>query len=122
MISSAQECGEIIRSAKLALEMRGKFFFGNEKIENELVELNLLSKSERYMAVELLLDEISFASYQGPAPPNDICSHPPYRGTALHAFRLNSTTLGRRIYFKFSVVSGKSGDSLAVYALHPPRN
>lgn len=122
MISSGQECAEVIRSAKAALEVRGNFFFGNEKIENELVELNLLSRSERYMAVEILLDEISFASYQGPAPPNDVCSHPPYRGSVLHAFCLNSASLGKRVYFKFSVVSGKSGASLALYALHPPRN
>lgn len=122
MISSSVECAAILRSAKAALATHGNFFLGNLKIESELVDLDLLTSSERFMTVDLLLDEISFAQYQGPAPPNDVCAHLPYKGAPLHAFCWKSSSLGKRIYLKFSVVSTNAGDRLVLYSLHPPRN
>ncbi len=69
MIPSPQESAEAISSAKEALENYSRFFFGNAKLENELYDLGLLSAEERYMAVDIALQEITPADRRGPNPP-----------------------------------------------------
>ena len=122
MISSRQECEGVLHKARIALEAYGKFWLGNDKIETEMVDLELLTASERFMSLDLILNEIGYDSYQGPAPPQDVSSHPPFKGFPLHAFCWNSVSLGRRMYFKFSIITGSGRSRLAVYSLHAPRS
>ena len=122
MIPSDQESADAIRSAKDALENHRRFFLGNSKLDNELYCLGLLTAEERYMAVDIALQEITPANRRGPNPPNDITSYGLLKGQRLCAFRWQSAEFKRVMYFKFAVVGGKSGKpQLVVYSLHENR-
>ena len=86
MIPSQQESAEAISLAKDALEEYNRFFFGNAKIESELYDLGLLTAEERYMAIDVVLQEITPTDRKGPNPPNDITSYGSLRGERLVAF------------------------------------
>lgn len=73
MIPSVQlDSSAAIRLARGALAERDRFLFGNEKLESEFYALDLLSAEERYMAIDVALQEISPACRRGPQPPNDV--------------------------------------------------
>ena len=118
MIPSATESAHAIASARAALERYGRFLFGNAKLEGELYDLGLLTNGERYMAIDLALQEICASDRRGPSPPNDIVSHAPYRNHRLYAFRWASPHLGKLMYFKFSLAQGSRGEGLVVFSFH----
>ena len=117
-----------IDAAKEALDHYGRFWLGNVKVESEFYDLGLLSAEERYMAVDIALQEISSACRMGPQPPGDVSSHPPFRGQHLYAFCWNSQEFKREMYFKFALVVSASGETrvavsggpavLALYSFH----
>jgi hypothetical protein len=108
-----------IEAAKEALERYSRFWLGNPgKVESELYELGLLSDGERYMAIDIALQEISPACRLGPEPPHDLSSHPPFYRQSLYAFRWDSGHFGKMMYLKFALVSGSGGTRLALYSFH----
>ena len=121
MILSNQESAEAIRSAKDALENYKRFFFGNAKLESELYDLGLLTAEERYMAVDITLQEITPADRRGPNPPNDFTSSGLLKGERLCAFRWQSVEFKRLMYFKFAVAARSGKPRLVVYSLHEHR-
>jgi hypothetical protein len=127
MIPSIQELADAIRQAQRALEDHQRFWLGNQgKVELEFYELDLLESNERFMAVDMALSEITPADYEGPGPPNDLVSHPPFAGCRMFAFCWQSAYLKRSMYFKFAVTPGYgktqiSKPKLAVYSFHEPR-
>jgi hypothetical protein len=122
MIPSDQESAEAIRAAKDALENHKRFFFGNAKLEGELYDLGLITAEERYMAVDIALQEIAPADRRGPNAPNDVTSYGPYRSDRLLAFRWRSAEFNRVMYIKFAVVRGSGNPRLVVYSLHEHRH
>jgi hypothetical protein len=121
MIPSNQESAEAISSAKEALENYKRFFFGNIKLESELYDLGLLTAEERYMAVDIALQEITSNDRRGPNPPNHITSYGLLKGEHLFAFRWISAEFKRDMYFKFAVVGRCGKPRLVVYSLHEHR-
>ena len=121
MIPSDQESAEAIAAAREAFGNYGRFFFGNNKLEQELYDLGLLNAAERYMAVDIALQEITPATRRGPNPPNDESSCGPFRGNRLFAFRWNSCNFSKLMYFKFAVAGGSGKPRLVVFSLHEHR-
>jgi hypothetical protein len=127
MIPSNQELAEVIRSAQCALDHHRDFWLGNAgKVELEFYELDLLERDERFMALDIALSEITPNDYDGPNPPGDISSHPPFQGCRMFAFCWNSAHFARRLYFKFALTSpsGKTQmakPKLVIYSFHEPR-
>jgi hypothetical protein len=121
MIPSDQESADAITAAKEALENYGRFFFGNTKLEQELYDLNLLSVAERYMAIDIALQEITPATRRGPNPPNHESSHGSFRGNRLFAFRWNSCNFSTLMYFKFAIHRGSGKARLVVFSFHEHR-
>jgi hypothetical protein len=121
MIPSNQESADAIVAAKEALDNYGRFFFGNNKLEKELYDLGLLSAAERFMAIDIALQEITPATRRGPNPPNDESSSGPFRGNRLFAFRWNSCNFSRLMYFKFAIDSGSRRPRLVVFSFHEHR-
>jgi hypothetical protein len=108
-----------IEDAKKALEQYKRFWLGNpEKVEVELYGLGLLTEGERYMAMDIALQEISPACRLGPEPPNDVSSHPPFYNQSLYAFCWDSAHFSKTMYFKFALISGSGATRLAVYSFH----
>jgi hypothetical protein len=121
MILSYQESADAIVAAKAALENYSRFFFGNNKLEQELYDLGLLNAVERYMAIDIALQEITPATRRGPNPPNDESSRGPFRGNRLFAFRWNSCNFSRLMYFKFAISSDSGRPRLVVFSFHEHR-
>ena len=118
MIPSIRESIEAIAAAKKALENYKRFFFGNNKLESELFDLGLLTAGERYMAIDIALQEITPANRRGPNPPNDTSSHGPFFGERLFAFRWASANFAKTLYFKFAIACGSGNPRLVVYSFH----
>jgi hypothetical protein len=123
MIPSERGSNEAIVAAQKALaDYAGRFWPGNPgKLELEFYELDLLKDSEQFMALDIILDEIMPGDRVGPPPPNDVSTHPPFPGFPLYAFCWSSAHFGKRMYFKFALISGSGKTRLAVYSLHEPR-
>jgi hypothetical protein len=121
MIPSIQESAEAIRSAKEALDNYKRFFFGNAKLESELYDLGFLTAEERFMAIDIALQEVTPADRRGPNPPNHITSYGALKGERLVAFRWNSPEFKREMYFKFAVVGRCGKPRLVVYSFHEHR-
>ncbi|MGD0871172.1 MAG: hypothetical protein ABSB88_16580 [Bryobacteraceae bacterium] len=107
-----------IAAAKKAIEEYGRFWLGNEKVEAEFYYLDILTERERLMAVDIALQEILPACRLGPQPPDDVSSHPPFKGRHLYAFCWHSEEFKKDLYFKFALVSGSGSTRLAVYSFH----
>jgi hypothetical protein len=122
MIPSEQESAKAISLAKKALADYRRFWPGNAgKLDVEFYELDLLEDSERFMAVDIVLDEIKPGDRDGPHTPNNVTAHPPFQGFPLYAFCWNSAHFEKRMYFKFALISGSGKSQLAVYSLHETR-
>ncbi|SPF52022.1 hypothetical protein SBA4_4800015 [Candidatus Sulfopaludibacter sp. SbA4] len=118
MIPSGQlDSKSAIRAAKDSLEKYGRFWLGNEKIESEFYDLDLLTREERYMAIDVALQEVSPACRLGPQPPKVIAKGV-FQGNYLYAFRWHSQEFKREMYFKFALSSDAGGTHLAVYSFH----
>jgi hypothetical protein len=127
MIPSEQESAEALLRARQALEDHQRFWLGNVgKVELEFFELDLLEDSERFMAVDIALGEITPKDRDGPPPPDNVTSHPPFCGFPMYAFCWSSPQFSRRMYFKFALIPGSGKTQmgktkLAIYAFHEPR-
>src|ERR1039458_10808273 len=99
MILSNKEWLAALTAAKQALEdYRGKFWLGNlPKVEREFHELDLLDESERFMAIDIALQEITATDRCGPEPPHDVSDHPPFRNLQLSSFCLTSASFLARL-------------------------
>lgn len=106
-----------IDAARSALQRFGRFVAGNVKLEAEFYALELLSAAERYMAIDMALQEIKSADRLGPQPPSDR-SFGLYRGRQLYAFCWRSPEVKKEIYFKFAFAPASDGDHLIVYSFH----
>ena len=118
MIPSVQlDSWTAIKAAQNALRKFARFVAGNAKLEAEFYALGFLSAEERYMAVDIALQEITPACRLGPQPPNDrSCGL--YRSKPLYAFCWRSPEFNKEIYFKFAFASASDGDHLIVYSFH----
>ena len=123
MILSNKESVAALTAAKQALEdYRGKFWLGNlPKVEREFHELDLLDESERFMAIDIALQEITATDRCGPEPPHDVSDHPPFRNLQLYAFCWNSAEFKKRMYMKFALASDCTKTKLVVYSFHESR-
>jgi len=119
MIPSSQGSKAAIALAKKALECHRRFWFGNLKVESEFYDLGILTKEERYMAVDIALMEIAAGDRLGPEPPDNV-SYPssPFPNQPLYAFCWNSREHGKLMYFKFGVAVGPGKPQLVVYSFH----
>ena len=124
MILSNQESEDALKAAKQALkDYRGRFWLGNPtKVEREFHELDLLDEPERFMAIDIALQEITPTHRCGPEPPNDTSVHPPFRNLQLYAFCWNSAELMRRMYLKFALASECTKTRLVIYSFHESRS
>jgi hypothetical protein len=102
-----------IKTARAALEENRRFLLGNEKVETEFYDQDLLTREDRYMAVEVALQEISPICRLGPQPPNDISY-----GKQLYAFCWESAEFNKRMYFKFALSCDAGRTHLYVYSFH----
>jgi hypothetical protein len=102
-----------IRLARETLENNGRFWLGNEKIETEFYELDLLTAEERYMAVDIALQEIAPCCRLGPQPPGDRSG-----GKYLYAFYWPSPEFKKDMYFKFALSTDAGRTHLIVYSFH----
>ena len=115
MIPSRQlDSAKAIGCARQALGKDQKFVFGNVKLESEFFGLALLSEQERYMAVDLALQEITPLCRLGPQPPGNLSS----RGQHLYAFYWPSVEFKRNMYFKFELRSDAKGTHLILHSFH----
>jgi hypothetical protein len=105
---------DAIRLAKAALEECDRFWNGNEKIADELYDLDLLTASHLYMAVDVALQEIAPCWRLGPQPPNDV-SH---AGDYLYAFYWDSTEWKKFMYFKFAISDDAGRKHLVLHSFH----
>jgi hypothetical protein len=122
MIPSGRESAEAISAARKALEDFGRFWLGHiQKVEKEFLDLDLWDESDRFMAIDIALSEITPTDRLGPNPPNDFSSHPPFLRQRLFAFCWSSAHFGQRMYFKFAVVGDTKIPRLVVYSLHEAR-
>jgi hypothetical protein len=120
MIPSIQESIDALVRAKQALEdYRGKFWFGNlTKVEREFVELDLLDESERFMAIDIALQEIEPGHRSGPPEQSNVSDHPPFAGLRLYAFCWESAERKKRMYMKFALSPDCKQDRLVIYSFH----
>lgn len=119
MIPSSQSSAGAVKSARRALDEHGRFWLGNvTKVEKEFYELGLLTKEERYASVDIALQEIGPDDRLGPQPPDDVSSHPPFKGLRLYAFCWTSAHFTKSMYIKFALVSGSGPTKLVLYSLH----
>jgi hypothetical protein len=123
MILLVEESRVALGSARAALDhYGGRFWLGNPtKVEGEFYELGLLEESERFMALDIALKEITVDDRCGPNPPDDYSSHGPFRGCKLYAFKWQSSHFEKPIYFKFGLPVDCGKPRLAVYSFHEPR-
>jgi hypothetical protein len=103
-----------IRLAKEALEAGGRFWQGNHKIEEEFYTLDLLAPEERYMGVDIALQEIAPCWRLGPQPPNDLT----HAGDHLYAFYWESHEFGKFMYFKFALSFDAGRTHLVLHSFH----
>ena len=73
------------------------------------------------MAVDIALSEICTADRQGPQPPNDHSSHPPFKRLRLYAFTWFSSQFQKPMYLKFGILLEPPPPKLAVYSFHEDR-
>ncbi len=116
MIPSRQKLSSAIaiRAAKEALAANGRFWPGNDKIEEELYTLKSLTPEERYIVADIALDEIAPCWRLGPQPPNDITR----AGDHLYAFYWESHEFKKCMYFKFALQLDAGRTHLIVHSLH----
>jgi hypothetical protein len=122
MILSPQGSAEAIAAAKRSLENYGRFWFGNLKVESDFYDLGLVTEQERYMAVDIALQEIGPHDRSGPEPPNNVSSGPPFHKRYLYAFCWKSKEFAKLMYFKFAVIPGSGKSRLAVYSFHESKS
>jgi hypothetical protein len=122
MIPCHQESSSALEGAKRALEVyRGRFWLGNiSKVEQEFFRLDLLDEEERFMALDIALQEITPDDRCGPPPSNDRSSHGPFKDCKLFAFKWHSSQFGKEMYFKFGLPIDSGEARLAVYSFHEP--
>lgn len=119
MIPSSQGSAVAVGSARKALDLHGRFWLGNvSKVEAEFYELGLLTPEERYVNVDIDLQEIGAEDRLGPQPPDDVSSHPPFRGQRLYAFCWASPHFQKTMYLKFALLSGSGLTKLLLYSFH----
>jgi len=121
MIPSEQESEEALKLAITALNRDDRFWFGNQKIEEEFYELGLLTDGERCMVLDIALHEITPSDRKGPNPPGDVASHFPFTGRKLFAFKWLSKHFGMLMYLKFALIDDAGPVKLALYSLHEDR-
>jgi len=122
MIPSGLGSADAICAARKALDEYGRFWLGNPgKVEGELVALDLFDESERFMAMDIALTEITPTDRLGPNPPNDFSTHLPFVQQRLYAFCWNSRHFARQMYIKFAVVGDTRVPRLVVYSFHESR-
>lgn len=126
MIPSVQGSREAIAAARVSLDDHGgRFWFGNPgKVEREFYELGLLTEEERYVAIDMALQELCADHRLGPQPPDDISSHRPFPGERLFAFSWHSGYMGKQMYIKFALLEGSGPCKMALYSFHEekPKN
>jgi len=119
MIPSGKNSKDALDHARVALDEYERFWLGNiAKVEAELYQLGLLSEDERYIAIDIALQEIGPADRLGPQPPGDIANHPPFHGEHLYAFCWASSHFGKQMYLKFALITGSGPVKLALYSFH----
>lgn len=119
--SSDVESAAILAAARRAISERGSFRFGNPaKLENEFYELGLLTRDERFAAVDIALDQIKPGGRCGPDPPGNI-SFRPYAGRPLYAFKWYSDVYGSMMYLKFCLTGTTGSELLVLYSFHKDR-
>lgn len=123
MILSFQRSEEALSAAKQALSDYDRFWFGNLKVESEFYDIGIVTETERYMAVDIALQEITASDRSGPEPPGNV-SHPafPFPNQPLYAFCWKSKEFGKLMYFKFAIVAGSGKSRLAVYSFHESKS
>src|SRR5271167_3307349 len=107
----------MLTAARRALDERENFEYGNLKLEEEFYELGLLTKQQRFIAVDCALHEIKPEGRCGPDPPGNISFHP-YRGRTLYAFRWKSLDFNKMMYIKFCLAGTSGSDLLVLYSFH----
>jgi hypothetical protein len=115
--SSDVESASVLAAARRALSERRGFRYGNLKLENEFYELGLLTRDERFAAVDIALDQVRPEDRCGPDPPGNI-SFPPYGGRRLYAFKWHSDEYGSMMYLKFCLTGTTGVELLVLYSLH----
>jgi hypothetical protein len=120
MIPSLQSSESAIALARRALDdHNGRFWHGHATgVDADFYELGLLEDGERYVALDIALQEIGSGDRMGPQPPNDFSSHPPFIRERLYAFCWRSANFGKEMYMKFALVSGNGPTKLVLYSLH----
>ena len=114
------ESEKMLAAARKALDDKEDFRYGNLKLEDEFYQLGLLTKQQRFIAVDCALCEIKPEDRCGPNTPGNI-SFPPYPGKTLFAFRWRSSDFKKIMYIKFCL-SGTAGlELLVLYSFHEER-
>jgi hypothetical protein len=114
MIPSEQlDSSSAIKLAKESLRKNSKFLFGNSKIEAEFYSLDLFTREERLMAIDIALQEISPACRLGPQAPGNMSGV-----KHLYAFYWASAEFKKNMYFKFALSTDAGRTHLYVYSLH----
>ncbi len=113
------ESESILAMARRALDRNGDFRFGTAKLESEFFELDLLTPSERFTAVDIALNQITSKDRCGPYPPGNLSFT--YERRVLYAFKWHSNEFGKVMYLKFCL-SGTGGmELLVLYSFHEDR-
>ena len=88
MIPSPQSSESAIALARRALDdHNGRFWHGHATgVDADFYELGLLEDGERYIALDIALQEIGSGDRMGPQPPNDFSSHRRLFGSASMLF------------------------------------
>jgi hypothetical protein len=118
--SSDVESVAILAAARRAIGKQSSFRFGNLKLENDFYELDLLTREERFAAVDIALDQIKPEGRCGPDPPGNI-SFRPYAGRPLYAFKWYSDVYGSMMYLKFCLAGTTGSELLVLYSFHKDR-
>jgi hypothetical protein len=114
MIPSEQlDSSAAIKLARESLQRNGKFLLGNSKIEVEFYNLDLFTREERLMAIDIALQEISPACRLGPQPPGNMSGV-----KHVYAFCWASPEFKKDMYFKFALSTAAGRTHLYVYSLH----
>jgi hypothetical protein len=104
--SKRLDSSSAIKAAREALEKNGKFLMGNTKIEDEFYNLDLFTREERLMAIDIALQEISPDCRLGPQPPGDISG-----GKHLYAFFLGLSGIWEKYVFQICRIHRRGADS-----------
>jgi hypothetical protein len=107
-------------AARKALDENENFEYGNAKLGDEFYELGLLTKQERFVAVDSAFSQIKPEERCGPNPPGNISFHP-YSGRTLFAFKWNCADFNAVMYLKFCLTGTTGENILVLYSFHKSR-